>query len=68
LLHAVSAACEQSRQACLSHLRHGRPRLAWRAARRCYALDGSAETLRLMAVSALLAGDLATAAALGQQA
>lgn len=68
LLHAVSAAWEQNRRACLLHLHHGYPHLALRAARRCYALDGSAETLRLLAVSALLSGDLATAAALGRQA
>jgi len=67
LLQDLFASYEQCRRTCLRHLHDGHPRLAWQAARRCHALAASPETLRLMAVSALRAGDLATAAALGRQ-
>ena len=66
LLREFAASGVESRRLCLAHLRAGRPRLALHAARRYRALTGSDEALRLMAVAALLAGDLATAAALAR--
>jgi hypothetical protein len=66
LLREFAASCVESRRHCLAYLRAGRPRLALHAARRYRELSGSDEALRLAAVAALLAGDLAEAATLAR--
>jgi hypothetical protein len=66
LLRALAGAYHRARRACLRHLSDGHPDAAWRAAGRCRALSPSEESLRLMAVSALLRGDHAAAAALAR--
>lgn len=67
LLRAVAGAYRRSRRACLRHLRDGHPRAAWRAARHAHALVPSAEARRLLAVSALRAGDWTRAAELARR-
>jgi hypothetical protein len=64
LLREVSAAYFRSRARCLLALLAGHPLAALRAARRCHTLRADADSRRLLAVSALLAGDWATAAAM----
>lgn len=64
LLREFATAYDRHRRACLDELRSGRPRAAWRHARRCRALRDDAESLRLLALAALHCGLWATAAAL----
>ena len=68
LLREFASAYRRDRRACLEALRSGRPGAAWPLARRCQALRGDAESLRLLAVVALCRGDWATAAALARRA
>src|SRR5271156_6099135 len=64
LLQACAAAYERSRRACLGHLRSGSSQAALRAAERCHALRGDAESRRLLALAAWKSGDWMTAARL----
>jgi hypothetical protein len=65
LLREFAQTYEQSRRACLDHLRQGRIREAQAAASRCLELSPDATTRRLMALVALRSGDWPTAATLG---
>ncbi len=65
LLREFAQAYEQSRRACLDHLRQGRLREAQAAASRCLDLSPDAMSRRLMALVALRSGDWPAAAALG---
>jgi hypothetical protein len=65
LLREFAEAYEQSRRACLDHLRHGRHREARAAANRCLELFPDPASRRLLALVALRSGDWPAAAALG---
>ena len=67
LLRASAASYRRSRRACLEQLQSGTAPAALPAARLCHALGADPESRRLLVVSALLAGDWATAAALGSR-
>jgi hypothetical protein len=68
LLRAFAGAYRRCRHACRVHLDAGRPRAALHAARRCHAVAPTPESRRLLAVSALLAGDFAAAVDLARPA
>jgi hypothetical protein len=65
LLREFAEAYEQSRRACLDHLRQGRLREARAAANRCLELSPDPTSRRLLALVALRSGDWTAAAALG---
>ncbi len=65
LLREFAEAYEQSRRACLDHLRHGRLREARVAATRCLELSPDPASRRLLALVALRSGDWPAALALG---
>jgi hypothetical protein len=67
LLRAFAEASRLARQTCLRHLRAGQAQLAWLAARKLHDLTPTDESRRLLAVSALFRGDLATATDLARQ-
>jgi hypothetical protein len=67
MLREFASAYHRVRRSCLAHLRDGAPRAAWTDARACHALAPSDESLRLLAVVALLRGDPATAVALASR-
>jgi hypothetical protein len=67
LLRGCAAAYQRNRRLCLEHLRSGSPRIALQAARRCHVLRADADSRRLLAVAALLAGDWMTAVNVAQQ-
>jgi hypothetical protein len=64
LLRAFAATYQQSRTACLKHVRGGHGPLALRAARRCFELYPDSESRRLLAMAALACGNWETATAL----
>ncbi len=66
LLRELNDAYQQTRRACLARLRAGEFRAALRLAEQGHALSASANSTRLRAVCALLAGDWPTAASLAR--
>jgi hypothetical protein len=67
LLRASAASYRRSRRACLEQLQSGTAPAALPAARLCHALGADPESRRLLAITALLAGDWATAAELASR-
>ena len=67
LLRDFAGAWARSRMACLEHLRSGRHREAWVAARRWHEISGDAESRRMLALAALRCGDWETAATLARR-
>jgi hypothetical protein len=65
LLREFAEGYEQSRRACLDHLRQGRLREAQAAASRCIELSPNPTSRRLLALVALQSGDWHAAVALG---
>ncbi len=67
LLRSADESYERSRQQCLADLRDNRPQSALASARECDRLRPGEESHRLLAASALVAGDWATALTLARQ-
>lgn len=68
LLHRAAQACQAQYRLCLQELSAGRTAAALAAARQCYAIKPTPAAARLLAVSALVERDWATAVAAGRHA